>query len=175
MVLTSYLAIYAALLSTAVFFWNVVRARPKVRVRVVHGMEKVDDEYVHGATVSVQNPSAHAVHITGISLVYHWRRRTVSDFFEHIFRFRRFPRRIGWCYTSLSNYDIDDKCPVKLEPGMSHQVLVPHEVIEEVLSNAQTRRFVAVAQDALWRNKYSSVFEYPADEKQQIADNEPTE
>jgi len=138
-------------------------------------MEKVDDEYIHGATVSVQNPSAHAVHITGISLVYHWRRTTLSDFFEHIFRFRRFPLRIGRCHTSLSNYNIDDKSPVKLEPGMSHQVLVPHEVIEEVLSDAKTRRFVAVVQDALWRNKYSSVFEYPAIERQQLTDEDKDE
>ncbi|MCX7567524.1 hypothetical protein OS189_14345 [Sulfitobacter sp. F26169L] len=58
---------------------------------------------------------------------------------------------------------------------MSHQILVPAEVLEQVLSDAKTRRFVAVAQDALWRNKYSSVFEYPADEKQQIADQSEDE
>jgi len=170
--LTQYLAIYAAILSTAVFFWNVVRfrARSKVRVRVVFGMEKVGGEYVHGAMISVQNPSAHAVHISNISLVYHWRRTTFLDSLEHIFRFRRFPRRIGWCHSSLSNYDIDDKCPVKLEPGMSHQVLVPEEAIEKMLSDAKSRRFIAVVQDALWRDKYSSVIDYPVVEKKQLAD-----
>lgn len=34
MELTEFLAIYAAGLSTLVFFWNVLSARPKVKVRL---------------------------------------------------------------------------------------------------------------------------------------------
>jgi len=31
-----------------------------------------------------------------------------------------------------------------------------------LLKEAKSRQLKAVAQDALWRNKYSNVFEYPA-------------
>lgn len=161
MELTKYLAIYAAALSTAVFFWNVSRARPKIRVKLIFSVEKVDGEYVHGVGVAVQNPSSHTVHITNVSLLYPWRKPTLKDYFEHIFRFRRWPRRIGWCHTSLSNYEIDDGCSVALEPGTAHRVLIPEDKLEKLMEGATKRRFIAVVQDALWRNKYSSAFDYP--------------
>lgn len=164
--LTKYLAIYAALLSTAVFAWNVSRARPKIRVKLIFAVEQVEGEYVRGVSVAVQNPSPHTVHLTNISLLYPWRRPTIKDYLEHIFRFRRWPSRIGWVHTSLSNYDIEDGCPVTLEPGTSHSVLVPEDKLEKLLEDATKRRFMAVVQDALWRNKYSPTFEYPIVPKQ---------
>lgn len=66
--ITKYLAIYAALLSTAVFLWNVWRARPKFKVKLTLGMDKIEDEYVSGAYIALQNPSAHTVHISAAPL-----------------------------------------------------------------------------------------------------------
>lgn len=164
--LTKILAIYAAFLSTAVFAWNVSRARPKIRVKLIFTVEQVEGEYVHGVRVAVQNPSQHTVHLSNISLLYPWRRPKAKDYLEHIFRFRRWPGRMGWVHTSLSNYDIEDGCPVALEPGTSHSVLVPEGKLEKLLVDARKRRFSAVVQDALWRNKYSPTFEYPIVPKQ---------
>jgi hypothetical protein len=168
MEITTALSIYAAILSTAVFFWNVSRSRPKIRVKLIYSLEEIKGEYVSGVGVAVQNPSAHTVHITNVSLVYPWRKPTTKDYAEHIFRFRRWPRRIGWCHTSLSNHDVDDGCPVALEPGTSHRVLVPADKLEEILKDATKRRFVAVVQDALWRDKYSDAFDYPAHNREQV-------
>ncbi len=80
---------------------------------------------------------------------------TVSD----ILRFRRFNRHIGWVHSHLSNYGIDDGCPVSIEAGKSHQIFVPQDILEELLEGAVCRKIKAVVQDPLWRNKYSHKFE----------------
>lgn len=162
MELTALLAIYAAVLSSIVFAWNVSRACSKIRVKVVYCVEAAGKKHMHGASISVQNSSAHTVHVTNISLVYPYRTVGLRERIAHLWRFKRLPRRIGWCHTSLGNHNVDDKCPVSIQPGMAHSVFVPHNVIEKILTDATSRRFMAVAQDALWRDKYSSAFEYSA-------------
>jgi hypothetical protein len=77
-------------------------------------------------------------------------------------RFRHWPRHSGWCHSSLSNYDIADKCPVSLEPGTSHNILIPQDVPESILEEAVKPDLKAVAQDGLWRSSYSRSFSYPA-------------
>jgi hypothetical protein len=160
--LTALLAIYAAVLSSIVFAWNVSRARAKIQVRVVYCVQAAGKKYMHGASVSVQNPSAHTAHVTNISLVYPYKKVGLRERFAHLWRFKRLPHRIGWCHTSLRDHDVDDKCPISIQPGMAHSVFVPHNVIEKILKDATSRRFIAVAQDALWRDKYSNAFEYSA-------------
>lgn len=157
--LTDYLAVYGALLSTAVFLWSAARARPKVRVRLCFSVDKDDaGEYQSGVGIFVQKPSAHTVHINHIGLLYPWRRATLEDRIEHVLKYRRAPIRIGWCHTSLSNYDVDARCPASIEPGQSHYVFVDQTVVEGVLKDATARVLIAEVQDALWRRKYSKRF-----------------
>lgn len=156
--LTEILAVYAAILSTAVFFWNVFQSRGKVRVKVVFGIDKVDGEYVSGLNVTVQNPSSKPVRIAGISLLYPYRHIGIRDWFAHIYKYRRIPRHLGWCYSSLENFNVDDKCPVSIEPGDSHHVLIPHADLDRGLKGAISHRVIATVQDALWRNTSSKIF-----------------
>ena len=175
MELTTILAIYAATLSTAVFFWNVSRTKAKILVKLIFSVEDLGEKYVHGVSIAVQNPSSYTVHLTNISLLYPYLRPRLKDYIVHMFRFKRWPSRIGWCNTSLSNYGIDDGCPLALEPGNSHRVLIPEDKLEHVLADATDRQLVAVVQDALWRNKYSTIFQYSTSARKEpleIADDE---
>lgn len=158
---TDYLAIYGAGLSTAVAVWNVLRARSKIRVLLTFAVEKTNGVTQHGMGISVQNPSAHTAHISNVSFLYPYRKSTLRDLWKHIIRFKRLPRNEGWCHTSLSNYDLEDGCPVSIESGKSHWIFVPDEVLKKLFKDAISRRVKVVVQDALWRDKYSKAFEYP--------------
>lgn len=159
---TDYLAIYGAGLSTAVAAWNYARSRSKVRVVLIFSVETVGEDTQAGASIFIQNPSAQTVHITNVSLLYPFKNITIKERIEHMVRFRRLPIRIGWCHSDLSLHGVDDGCPISVEPGKSHKIFIRDEVLENLLKEAKSRQLKAVAQDALWRNKYSNVFEYPA-------------
>lgn len=161
MKITEALSIYAAILSTIVFAWNIRKTIPSYKVEILIGTDKVDDEYISGLYISVNNPSAHTVHLSNISVLYPHGERNLSEKLKHIFRYRRLPFNVGWCSSSLSNYEIDDKCPIALESGKSIGILVPETVLESIFENCDERLLKASAQDELWRNRYSNEIEYP--------------
>ena len=159
--ITEVLAIYAALLSTVVFVWNIARGIPRYKVDLIYGTTEDEGDCKFGVYISVRNPSSHTVHLSNISLLYPYRSGNLVEKLTHVFKYRRMPTTVGWCYTSLSNYEVDHKCPVALEPGKSHDVFIPENIIEQVLSDCSKREIKAVVQDQLWRNKYSLKFDYP--------------
>lgn len=60
----------------------------------------------------------------------------------------------------MSLNGVDDECPASIEPGKSHWIFVPEDVVRKVLAEATSPYFRIVVQDALWRNKYSKKFVY---------------
>jgi len=158
---TDLLAIYGACLSTIVFVWNVSRALPRYKVDVVRGVDDEKEQPRHGVYICVRNSSSQTVHLASIDFLYPYRNTRFIDKIHHIVKFRRMPKTVGWVHSSLSNYGVDEKCPLAVGPGKSHRVFVPEGKLEEMLKDSTKRRFRACVQDQLWRNKYSSVFEYP--------------
>ncbi|MFW8590005.1 hypothetical protein ACOI22_04300 [Glaciecola sp. 2405UD65-10] len=159
---TEGMAIYAACLSTIVFFWNIVKSTPRYRVDMVFGLDADSDsdksEDRVGVYISVKNPSAHTIHLSNVSLLYAYRSETLLKKLYHLIKYQSIPNTVGWVHTSLSNYDIDDKCPIAIEPGQAHDIFVPERVITRMISDSVRPEIKAVAQDQLWRNKYSSKF-----------------
>jgi len=153
---TELLAIYAAILSTVVFAWNVFQSRPRLKVLIVFGIEG----QVIGAHISVQNRSPHTVHLSNISLLYRDRQPTWREWLRHAWDFRRIPRRLGWVHSSLSNYAIPDGCPVALDARNSHHVLVPEQTLQEIFRRTGNNLLIAVVQDKLWSSVYSNVYEH---------------
>lgn len=153
---TEWLAIYAAVLSTIVFAWNVFQSRPRLKVVIVFGI----NDGVAGAHVSVQNRSPHTIHLSNISILYRGRAPTLKEWLSHAWEFRRLPRRLGWVYSSLSNYEISDGCPIALEARNSHHVMVPEDTLEQIFERSGNTKIMAVAQDKIWNSVYSKVFEY---------------
>ena len=122
--LPEFLAIYAALLSTIVFAWNILRTIPKFKVDIMFGTYSNDGEIEHGVYIGIRNPSSHTIHLSSVDILYQYKDRKLVDLVSHIFKYRRLPRTVGWVHTSLSNYDLKDGCPLALESGKSYNVFV---------------------------------------------------
>lgn len=159
--LTEILAIYAACLSTIVLIWNIAKGIPRFRVDLMRGSQETEGGFDLGVYVLVKNPSAHTIHLSNISMLYPYGIVGIKDKLIYLFKYRRFPNNVGWVSTNLSNYEINDKCPIALESGQSHDVFIPESVLENILSDCTERKFKAVVQDQLSRNKYSSELNYP--------------
>jgi len=153
--ITEALSIYAAVLSTIVFLWNMRKAVPSYKVEMVFGTEIIDEEYISGIYISVKNPSAHTVHLSNISILYPFGERGFLEKLKHTLKYRRLPFTVGWCSSSLSNYDIDDKCPIALEPGKSVGILLPESTLENIFKECEKKIIKVSVQDELWRCKYS--------------------
>ena len=149
------LAIYGACLSTFVFIWNVKRAVPQFKVKLIHGSKHVDGKHQTGIYIFVQNPSGGTVHLSSISLLYPYTTPNIEERIKHLIKYKRLPFRLGWINAFLSIYDIDEGCPKELAAGKSHDVFISDAVLEEIIEGSVRRELIAIVQDQLWRNKYS--------------------
>ena len=159
---TDYLAIYAAILSTFVFLWNVLQSRPRIKVDVIFGIEGTGDDVKSGVYIFVRNLSSHDVHLASIEILYPYTTVGLKTRLIHAWKYKRLPRRLGWVHSSLSNYSVASGCPVCVEARKSHQVFVPFSSVEKMLADAVNRSLIACVQDQLWNNIYSKRFRCPA-------------
>ena len=159
MKITEFLAIYAAVISTVVFAWNVTTSRARFSVTLAGGANKSGEEYELGVFLSIQNPSLHTVHVNSVSLLYPYRKITLYEKIEHLIKYRRVGRYTGWVHNGLIFDDIETGLPVSIDPRQSHSIFIPENVIWEMLGKDGSAVFAAEVQDALWRDKYSEAFE----------------
>lgn len=157
---TELLSIYAALLSTAVFIWNIVRAIPRYKVDIVYAVHEEDGECKHGVYVSIRNPSPHTIHLAGVDILYPYAKASFIERVGFMFKYRRLPSTVGWVHSSLSNFGLKNEFPLALESGKSKNVFVPHEVLEDIFEDCIGRDIKVCVQDQIWRNKYSPKFNY---------------
>ncbi|MFQ6333278.1 hypothetical protein [Methylophilus sp. 3sh_L] len=165
MKVTDYLAIYAAILSSVVFLWNVLQSRPRFKVDLLFGVDTVEGVTTSGISIVIRNTSSHDIHLAAIGLLYPYTKVDAKEWLLHLWRYKRWTRRVGWCQTSLSNYSIKDGCPMCLEARKSHHVLVPKEIFEKILSEATRDSLIATVQDQLWNNIYSRPFKWSLPKK----------
>lgn len=170
--LTKYLSIYAAVLSTIVFLWNVRQARSTFRVRLAFAFDHFEGETVPGLLVDIQNPSSHAVHLVEVSFLTRFmsgtRLKSILSFFRSCDPLSlssgiemRFPPSL-----------VDSRFPASVPPGASHTIFVPCITIEKHLVGLDDRRIQVAIRDALGRRRYSPKYVFPAqtsDEEMQVA------
>jgi hypothetical protein len=156
--ITAYLAIYAAILSTLVFAWNILQSQPRIKVDLIFGIEGTDDDLKSGVYIVVRNPSSHDVHLSNVDMLWPYTVVSLKERLAHAWRFNSLPRRLGWVHSSLSNYSVESGCPVRLEARKSHEVFIPQPALEKILSGAIARVLMACVQDQLWNNIYSGKF-----------------
>lgn len=154
-----WIAIYAAVISTIVFLWNVSLSRAKYTVTLIPGIHGSDDDVESGVYLTIRNPSSHKIHITAVSLLYPYKKVTFIDKLKFVFKYKSIRRYIHWVHTSHIFDDIKTGLPVAIEPRNSHQIFIPDPKLHEMLSDAVEKRFAAEIQDALWRSKYTSPYE----------------
>ncbi len=157
---TDYLAVYAAVLSTLVFAWNIRQARPRLRVDLLPGVEGTDEPRF-GYYITIRNASSHVVHVAAIGVMYPYVRVGLRDAIEHFRRFRRLPRRLGWVHASLSHHGLNIQCPVSIEARNSHSIFIPEDCLARILAEASERQLIAYVQDQMWKNVYSRVMTCP--------------
>ncbi|MGP9807747.1 hypothetical protein ACT3TQ_07295 [Halomonas sp. AOP12-C2-37] len=157
--LTEFLAIYGAVLSSFVFLWNVLKSRRKVAVKLIYGIEGEEDDIKTGVYVFIQNPSTQVVHISGLSILHPWRKTNIFKVILESIKHRRWFSTYGWVHSNLSLYKVDDGCPISIEPGHSHKVLIPDDVLNEMLEDSVSREIMASVQDQLWNETCSKPFE----------------
>jgi hypothetical protein len=127
---------------------------------MAHGHSRNYTTLTDATHVSIQNPSAHTVHLTHVAILYPYRKPRLRDWFVDMVRYKRLSRHIGWCYAYLSIYGVNDGCPVSLEPGKSHEINVLDTELREILRDAIEPYVKFRVYDALWRSKYSARFRY---------------
>ena len=160
---TDYLAIYAAILSTSVFLWNILQSRPRVVIDLLPGL---DDS-------AAQTPGVVCMSLSGTSrrMTCIWLRSTFSiitpmsdsAIASHTCEgFGVYRCRLGWVHTSLSNLSVESGCPLRLEARKSHQVsFLTDETVERLLADSTDRRLMAHVQDQLWNSVYSRPLTVP--------------
>jgi len=157
--LTELLALYGAVLSTFVFIWNVLRSKHRITVNLIYGIDGDGDDFQPGVYALIRNPSTNMVHISGMSILYPWKKASFSDILINSIKCKRLFTAYGWVHTSLSFYDIDDECPISIQPGHAHKVLIPDKVVDKILEEAVSRTIMVSVQDQLGNNTCSKAFE----------------
>lgn len=159
---TDWLAIYASILSTLIFCWNIIQSKPKIKVDIVFGIGAYGVEHISGAYVIVRNLSSVELPIGNVSLLFPAIQTTFKHWISHIWQFKRRPKNLGWCYSNLSNYLIDSGCPINLGPRQSHKIFIADPILEQIFAKATERSLIACVQDQLWNEFFSSPFHYPS-------------
>jgi hypothetical protein len=154
----NFIAIYAALLSTFTFIWNIWNSKPKFTVEIVDGIEKINGQFKAGVYIFIKNPSPHKVNVTSISLVYPYKNASLFEKLEHVWKYKNSPKHVGWVHTAVAFKKIKTGLPVSIEPRNSHSIFIPEKVLQETLSNCIDNKFAAIVHDALWRSKRSRTF-----------------
>jgi hypothetical protein len=159
--ITDWLAIYASILSTLIFGWNLLQSRPKIKVDILFGIGSYGCENLSGVYIFVRNLSAIDIHLGNISILYPGTKARFRERISHIWRFKRLPRQLGWVSSSLSNYLIDSGCPMCLSARQAHKIFIADPILEKIFAGAAHRSLIACVQDQLWNNVYSKAFKYP--------------
>lgn len=160
MKITDWLAVYAAILSSMVFIWNVLQSRPKYKVKIFTSFETVDGLLTGGVSVIILNTSQKPVHLSNILFLYKERTPTIYERIHYIYKYKTV-RYVGWVRIYLQMFGVNDKCPATIEPYKSLSVFVAREDVERLIRGSSSRVFRAIVQDALWRENRSAKFHYP--------------
>jgi hypothetical protein len=158
--ITDYLAVYAAILSSLVFVWNVTQSRPRLKVDLAFALEDVHGELKPGIYVVIRNMSSQDVHLANVSILYPYQQAGIKSKIAHIWRYKRVPSNLGWVHSSLSNYSLDSGCPMCLEARKSHKIFIAKTMLEGVWTEALHESVRACVQDQLWNNIYSKSFKF---------------
>lgn len=92
---TDYLAVYAAILSTAVFLWSIAQSRPRFVVDLLPGVDTAKGSARLGVYVMIRNVSSHDVHLAAVDMVNLYTDVSLRDRLAHMVRFKSLPLRVG--------------------------------------------------------------------------------
>lgn len=168
---TDWIATYAALVSTVVFWWQLKQSRPQVKVVVLLGFERDGV----GAFISIQNLSTHPLNLAGIAVLYPWAEVGLKRRIRDAITYRRWDRHPGWVTTFLSHYGHEVDLPNSVGPYDSCSVFIPEHILWELFKDASEHKIVVKVQDAVARDHYSNEFRYDVAKPVRTAAVEPAD
>jgi hypothetical protein len=154
MKLTDYLALYAALLSTFVLFWNIRSSRPKFRVQMAFGVKQDGEKVTSGVHVSIQNISSQKVHISSMTILAPDRILSLTEKIKCAWKYRKF-EFAGWVHHVGAMEEVETDLPKTIEPHGAHTVYIDGAVLAGVLERDGPRIFAVSVQDAHWKSRVS--------------------
>jgi hypothetical protein len=154
------LAMYAAALSTAIAIWNVIQARPRIKVVVIAGLDSSGPTSRFGAYVQVRNVSSHGVPLAAITLLYRYGPAGLGAQLKHMVKYRCFPSTVGWVHSRLSLHDVDDECPTVVAARSSHLVFIPQVVLDKIGRETGERVIMCSVQDQLANDFLSNQYSW---------------
>ena len=155
-----FIAIYAAILSTGVFFWNVSKSRRWTRIRVCHGVEQKDDDVISGVWVSIENCSDKPAFIRAVSVLYPYRSASIWAKAAHLVKYRNSTKTVGWVFTSPEYVEIKTGLPKEIQPGDSYGFLLPEKKLLKLTEDRIRDEIMVSVQDALAMDSFSKVFDF---------------
>lgn len=159
--LTDYIAIYAAIVSTFVFLWNIRNEKSQIKVEIMYGAEEVDGKFYTGIYIIIKNLSQHKIYLNALSLAYMYKKISIRYWIEHFLEFRNLRKYIHWCHgPNLFYEDTNTDIPISIEPRSSISKFVPDNIVKEFLNDSVNDKLVAEVQTALGKSIYSPIFLY---------------
>lgn len=153
--MTEWLAWYGALLSTALFLWNIQSSKPRIKLDWGAGIDGDEDAAEAGLFLVIVNRSSKDVHLSAISFLVPTGPTGFRAWLRTAVRFRVWPRHVGWVHLVGAMEGIDTGCPCSIPPGKSHVVFVPASTLGLLAQEARKPKARARVQDQAFREKYS--------------------
>lgn len=162
-----WVAIYAAVLSTIVFLWNIKNSKPSYSVELAPSAQDNGKEIEDGIDITIKNPSSKVVNISNISLVYASPRE--AFFLVNLYRglseklLNLEPSNVRAHYFLPVHGELfKPKTFLSIDAHNSKNIFVPLSSMEEMLKDPDVENgvFYAIVQDALSRRRYSPIFRY---------------
>lgn len=155
--LVGFSAVWGAILSTILAFLKYFDSLPSINIEIVPGINSDNQE---GIFISIKNPSNRKVFVTGISLAYKYKKVIFWKKILNALKYKRMKFFNGWVHNHLVFDGVEIGLPIAIEPLNSHMIFLPIKQLEDMLVGDMSKPFIAVVQDALWKNAYSKTFIY---------------
>lgn len=109
---------------------------------MIYGFEGKGVNLKSSVYIFVRSLSSHGAHLSSFGILYPYKRVSVAERISNFWNHNWLPVRIDWVSSSLSNYSIDDGCPVCIGARQSHKILISDGALESILDGAVHRSLI---------------------------------
>ena len=139
-------AVYGAVLSTALAGWTLWRTKQRITVEAMPSYGRLHDgQDCNGYVLIVRNVSSVAVQIVDLGMAFPGRRVTFLERLEFAWRYRKL-RYVGWTYQGNP-----DGLPVTIPGGHSHRVILSGALASSIRDDAKNSPAFPWVSDGLYR------------------------
>jgi len=171
MQITDFLALYAAVLSTALPVIGWWRSRRALVIDMMLEVGSGSSEGTHiGAAIFVRNVKTSPVEVQHVGLIWPYRKVSWREKIIKTLRYRRPWWATSWVHGSLPN-GTETNMPALVEGWRSLHIYLDRAALLEQIVESGERTVRATVQDALGQTYYSGPFEVPVIKPSVVVDD----